>query len=143
MQGQETEAELVGEFVREYYARAVDLPTVVLLAAEIADAGLVAASLSARLERKVALRAPKRGPRRRLLDMATNNARESLEIEHRSRMGSRRRLRRALSQIGEALGLRRLPRRIECFDISHLQGAHVVGAMVVFEDGMPQKKPIP
>ncbi len=139
LQGQETEAELVGEFVREYYARAVDLPTVVLLAAEIADAGLVAASLSARLERKVALRAPKRGPRRRLLDMATNNARESLEIEHRSRMGSRRRLRRALSQIGEALGLRRLPRRIECFDISHLQGAHVVGAMVVFEDGMPQK----
>ncbi|MYB16047.1 MAG: excinuclease ABC subunit UvrC [Chloroflexi bacterium] len=139
LQGQETEAELAGEFVREYYARAVDLPAVVLLATDIAEPELVAASLSARLGRKVVVRVPQRGPRRRLLEMATNNAREALAIEHRSLMGSRRRLRRALDQIGEALGLRRLPRRIECFDISHLQGAHVVGAMVVFEDGMPQK----
>ena len=139
LQGQETEAELAGEFVREYYARAVDLPTVVLLATEIAEPELVAASLSARLGRKVVVRVPQRGPRRRLLQMATNNAREALAIEHRSLMGSRRRLRRALDQVGEALGLRRLPRRIECFDVSHLQGSHVVGAMVVFEDGMPRK----
>ena len=139
LQGQETEAEIAAEFVREYYARAVDLPTLVLLAADIGDAEMVAASLTARLGRKVALRVPRRGARRRLLEMATTNARESLAIEHRSLMGSRRRLRRALSQIGEALGMRRLPRRIECFDISHLQGAHVVGAMAVFEDGMPQK----
>lgn len=139
VQGQETEAEMAGEFVREYYARAVDLPTVVLVATEIAEPELVAASLSARLGRRVVVRVPQRGPRRRLLEMATNNANEALAIEHRSLMGSRRRLRRALDQIGEALGLRRLPRRIECFDISHLQGAHVVGAMVVFEDGLPQK----
>ena len=139
LQGQETEAELAGEFVREYYARAVDLPRLVLLAAEITDPELVSASLSTRLGRKVVVRVPRRGPRRRLLELATTNAREALAIEHRSLLGSRRRLRRALGQVGEALGLRRLPRRIECFDVSHLQGANVVAAMVVFEDGMPQK----
>ncbi len=137
--GAEEIGDIAGEFVREYYARAADLPALILLPAAIGEPGMVSAALSAKAQRKVSILVPKRGARRQLLEMATKNAEESLRIDQRARGNSRRRLRTALDQIGEALALRRLPRRIECFDVSHLQGTNVVAAMVVFVDGLPQK----
>ncbi len=137
--GADDPGEIASEFLREYYSRATDLPSLVLIPASFSAAPLVASWLSQRAGRRVELRFPQRGPRRDLLAMAVTNASAAMGIERRAMVGSKRRLHHALEQIGEALALRRLPRRIECFDVSHLQGSNVVASMVVFVDGQPAK----
>ena len=82
------------------------------------------------------MRRPQRGPKRRLVEMATRNAAETLHLERTVWLNSERKRRQALLEIGVALDLPRLPRRIECYDISHIQGSSAVGSLVVFEDGV-------
>ena len=88
---------------------------------------------------RVEVRAPSRGEKRRLQELATQNARLALESE--AVQTERKRLRRveALEELREALNLESLPLRIECYDISNIQGESVVGSMVVFQDAMPKK----
>ena len=80
-----------------------------------------------------------RGEKRRLQELATQNAQVALESD--ALQTERRRLRRveALEELREALNLESLPLRIECYDISNLQGESVVGSMVVFQDALPKK----
>lgn len=88
---------------------------------------------------KVLLRVPQRGDKRALLATVTENAKEAL-IRHRTRRaGDLTTRNRALEEIRDALGLAQAPLRLECYDISHLQGTEAVGSMVVFEDGLPRK----
>lgn len=89
---------------------------------------------------KVAIRVPKRGDRRQLLETVTHNAREEF-VRHRMRRASDHNTRsRALTELQDALQLPEAPLRIECYDMAHLQGTDYVGSMVVLEDGMPAKK---
>ena len=89
---------------------------------------------------KVAIRVPKRGDRRQLLETVTHNAREEF-ARHRMRRASDHNTRsRALTELQDALQLPEAPLRIECYDMAHLQGTDYVGSMVVLEDGMPAKK---
>ena len=85
------------------------------------------------------VRAPSRGEKRRLQELAAQNARLALESE--AEQSERKRLRRveALEELREALNLESLPLRIECYDISNIQGESVVGSMAVFQDAMPKK----
>jgi excinuclease ABC subunit C len=87
----------------------------------------------------VEVRAPSRGEKRRLQELAAQNARLALESE--AEQSERKRLRRveALEELREALNLESLPLRIECYDISNIQGESVVGSMAVFQDAMPKK----
>jgi excinuclease ABC subunit C len=85
------------------------------------------------------LRAPARGEKRRLQELASENARLALDSEARARETGRLRRIEALEELREALNLESLPLRIECFDISNLQEASPVASMVVFRDGMPLK----
>jgi excinuclease ABC subunit C len=95
--------------------------------------------LSARRGSRVRLRVPRRGDKKALLETVTRNAGESLAL-HKTRRASDLTTRsRALHEIQEALGLADAPLRIECYDVSNLQGTHVVAAMVVFEDGLARK----
>jgi excinuclease ABC subunit C len=95
--------------------------------------------LSARRGSRVSLRVPQRGDKRALLDTVTRNATESLVL-HKTRRASDLTTRsQALHEIQDALGLDTAPLRIECFDVSNLQGTHVVASMVVFEDGLARK----
>ncbi len=95
--------------------------------------------LFARRGGRVRLRVPQRGDKRALLDTVTKNAAESLAL-HKTRRASDLTTRsQALHEIQEALGLDTAPLRIECFDVSNLQGTHVVASMVVFEDGLARK----
>jgi excinuclease ABC subunit C len=95
--------------------------------------------LFARRGGRVNLRVPQRGDKRALLDTVTKNAAESLAL-HKTRRASDLTTRsQALHEIQEALGLDTAPLRIECFDVSNLQGTHVVASMVVFEDGLARK----
>ena len=103
------------------------------------DAEAVQDWLSARRGGRVALRVPQRGDKRALLETVTRNATESLAL-HKTRRASDLTTRgQALHEIQDALGLDTAPLRIECYDVSNLQGTHVVASMVVFEDGLARK----
>jgi excinuclease ABC subunit C len=95
--------------------------------------------LAARRGGRVNLRVPRRGDKKALLETVTRNAVESLAL-HKTRRASDLTTRsRALQEIQDALGLDQAPLRIECYDVSNLQGTHVVASMVVFEDGLARK----
>ena len=95
--------------------------------------------LTTRRGSRVRLRVPQRGDKRALLETVARNAAESLAV-HKTRRASDLTTRsRALHEIQEALGLADAPLRIECYDVSNLQGTHVVASMVVFEDGLARK----
>ncbi len=101
--------------------------------------GLYEDWLSSQRGSRVTLRVPQRGDKRALMETAQHNARESL-VRHRLKRGTDHNSRaRALNELAEHLGLDQPPLRIECYDMSHLQGSHYVGSMVVLEDGLPRR----
>ena len=103
------------------------------------DAPALADWLSGLRGSRVDLRVPQRGDKRTLMETVARNATQSLARHKVARAGDLTTRSQALQQIQDALGLDDAPLRIECFDISHVQGTQVVGSMVVFEDGLPRK----
>ena len=89
---------------------------------------------------KVTISVPQRGDKRSLLETVTINARDSFQRNRLKRYSDHNTRSRALSELQEYLQLTRAPLRIECFDMSHIQGTNYVGSMVVMEDGLPKKK---
>jgi excinuclease ABC subunit C len=87
----------------------------------------------------VDVRVPRRGEKRRLVELATENARVALERDATAAETRRRRRVEALETLRETLNLERLPERIECFDVSNIQGREIVASMAVFEDGEPRR----
>lgn len=125
-------------FLGEYYAAAPSVPPEVLVPAGAGDLEPLRELLSQRRGSRVAVRAPARGEKRRLVELAVENARLALASERAGQ--EERRLRRvaALEELREALNLESLPVRIECFDVSNLQDQAIVGSLTVFEDGRPK-----
>ena len=136
--GQDT-ATLLEAFAIEYYGSAPSVPPQLVVPPDAGDTSALEQFLSDRRGSHVEVRAPVRGEKRRLQELATENARLALESE--VVQAERKRLRRveALEELREALNLESLPLRIECYDISNIQGESVVGSMVVFQDAMPKK----
>lgn len=129
------EDELLSSFLQRYYGREIFIPDRILLPFLPEDAEVLADWLSEQRGKKVELLAPQRGTRRELVGLAGRNAEESFRER-----GSRREARQGvLEEIAERLHLSRLPRRIECFDISNVQGRFSVGSMAVLTDGEPDK----
>jgi excinuclease ABC subunit C len=119
--------------------RPAAIPREVLVPVLPPDAPAVEEWLAERRGGPVRLRVPLRGPKKALLETVARNAAESLAL-HKTRRASDLTTRsRALHEIQEALGLDEAPLRIECYDVSNLQGTHVVASMVVFEDGLARK----
>jgi excinuclease ABC subunit C len=115
------------------------IPRVVLVPAEVDDTPLYEEWLGSVRETKVQIRVPQRGDKRELQETVTRNAREEF-VRHRLRRAADHNSRaRALNELQEALGLPEAPLRIECYDMSHIQGTDYVGSMVVLEDGLPKK----
>ncbi|MFJ2782591.1 MULTISPECIES: excinuclease ABC subunit UvrC [unclassified Streptomyces] len=115
------------------------VPKEVLVPALPEDAAAVAAWLSGRRGSQVSLRVPQRGDKKDLMETVARNAQQGLVLHKTKRASDLTTRSRALEEIAEALDLASAPLRIECFDISHLQGEDVVASMVVFEDGLPRK----
>jgi excinuclease ABC subunit C len=138
VEGQDT-ASLLEAFCVEYYGSAPSVPPQIIIPPGSGDLSALAEFLSARRGSRVEVRAPARGEKRRLQELAAQNARVALESE--AAQVERRRLRRvaALEELRECLNLESLPLRIECYDISNIQSAAPVGAMVVFQDAAPKK----
>ncbi|MFJ8583171.1 excinuclease ABC subunit UvrC [Streptomyces sp. NPDC093595] len=115
------------------------VPKEVLVPALPEDLDAVTQWLSGRRGSQVSLRIPQRGDKKALMETVGRNAQQALVLHKTKRASDLTTRSRALEEIAEALGLDTAPLRIECFDISHLQGEDVVASMVVFEDGLPRK----
>jgi excinuclease ABC subunit C len=126
-------------FAVEYYGSAPSIPPQLVVPRDAGDLSALEQFLTERRGSKVEVRAAERGEKRRLQELATENARVALSSE--AVATEQRRLRRveALEELREVLNLESLPLRIECFDISNIQGQEVVGSMVVFQDAQPKK----
>jgi len=123
--------------IQQYYADAQRyVPREVLVPVEIPDRGLLEEWLSARRGTQVRIRIPQRGEKVRLLEMVVRNARLAFDLEWRHPRTQSEEILRGLQDL---LQLEVEPRRIECFDISNIQGSDVVASMVVFEDGLSKK----
>lgn len=133
-----TAAELVGIVLRQIYGGEVP-PRLVALPELPVDPEVWTAWLSGRRGSKVELRVPMRGAKRRLLETARANAREEFARHRMKRASDHNARAKALRSLQEHLGLKTAPLRIECYDISTIQGTDTVGSMVVFEDGLPKK----
>jgi excinuclease ABC subunit C len=133
------DAEILTAFVKQYYYEATFIPDEVLLPLKPDDEEAISMWLREKKGRKVSIRVPQRGDKKHLQGMATDNAKLSLE-EAKTRVMQEAALKdAALLELMEALELPGLPRRIEAFDISTIQGTDAVGSMVVFERGRPDK----
>ncbi|MFF8834507.1 excinuclease ABC subunit UvrC [Streptomyces sp. NPDC015130] len=115
------------------------VPKEVLVPALPEDAEAVTAWLAGRRGSNVSLRIPQRGDKKDLMETVARNAQQALVLHKTKRASDLTTRSRALEEIAEALDLDSAPLRIECFDVSHLQGEDVVASMVVFEDGLPRK----
>ena len=131
--------EVLESFCIEYYGAAASLPPQILVPRGLGDLATLESFLSNVRGSRVELRAPERGEKRRLQELAQQNAELALSSE--TLIAETKRLRRveALEELREVLNLESLPIRIECFDISNIQGREIVGSMVVFEDGVAKK----
>jgi excinuclease ABC subunit C len=136
--GEMEETEVINGFVGQFYGDATTYPKEILVPADIADAGTLGDWLSQRRGSRVRVMVPQRGRGRQLLEMARRNGEEALRQATIKKDYDSERTEKILADLQDALGMDRLPRRIECYDISNLMGTDPVGSMVVFEDGRPK-----
>ncbi len=140
----ESDDALIQSFVSRYYlgrgrTGTTDLPREILLPVDFEDRALVGEILTLEAGRRVAARVPQRGEKRRLVELAAENARQALEDRVVQLEDTVDRADRTLYDLQDRLGLKVVPRLILCFDVSHLQGAETVASAVVFENGEPKK----
>ncbi|QOC91177.1 excinuclease ABC subunit UvrC [Micromonospora craniellae] len=137
-----TTGDLVHHFCTQVYGGEqgeTDVPRELLVPELPADAEALADWLSNHRGGRVTLRVPQRGDKRTLMETVERNAKDALARHKLKRAGDLTTRGKALDEISDALGMRTAPLRIECYDISQIQGTDVVASMVVFEDGLPRK----
>ena len=128
-----TENETLSEFIKQYYINKMDLPSKIMLPQEIDDIELIENLLSSKAGRKVEFKIPQKGEKLRFIEMANNNAKITLENKTKEKED-------IVMQLKETLKLKKLPRKIECFDISNIAGEYMVAGMCVAKDGIINKK---
>jgi excinuclease ABC subunit C len=134
------DAEVVGEFIKQFYDQTPTVPQQVLLPHQVEEAKIIRKWLNTRRGgEKVKISIPRRGQKRELVEMATENATATLESLQAQWCADEHRQTQALAELHEHLDLPRAPKRIECYDISTIQGTATVASMVVFEQGVAEK----
>src|SRR5262245_77700 len=128
--------EFLSALLKQVYIDQQYVPRDILVPVDFEDSAALEELLSKKRGRKVEILAPQRGEKRSLIDLAAQNAKQSFDQRFRIMNPSAKATQEALQ---DALGLPEVPRRIECFDISHIQGAETVASMVVWEDGKMNK----
>lgn len=136
-----TDTEVMEQFVKQFYTKAANVPDQVMLPEEIEEAKIIGQWLrSRRGGEKVELFVPREGQPQELVQMAAENATETLSALRAQWQADTHKQEQALGELQQALKLSEPPNRIECYDISNTQGTATVGSMVVFEQGVPSKK---
>ena len=122
-----TENETLSEFIKQYYINKVDLPNKIMIPETIEDIELIEKLLSNKVDRKIEFKIPQKGEKLRLVEMANNNAKITLDNRTKEKED-------ILLKLKEVLNLKRIPRKIECFDISNIAGEYMVAGMCVAKD---------
>ena len=124
--------EILSSFIKQYYLDRPILPNKIMLREEIEDKEKVEQLFTEKAGRKVELKTPQKGEKLRLVEMAENNAKVTLENKEKDKLET-------LTELKEVLKLDKLPRKLECFDISNLSGTNMVAGMSVMQDGVIKK----
>ncbi len=136
-----SDSNVLEEFIKQFYDQTPNVPEQVLLPQEVEEAHIIRQWLSQkRGDDCLEILVPRQGQQQELVQMATENAAETLASLKAQWEADRHRQTQALAELQEAFGMTEPPNRIECYDISNTQGTAAVGSMVVFERGTPQKK---
>lgn len=136
---EEDDAAVLTAFIKQYYNQAVFVPREILLPFSLPEQELLVSWLTQRKDAKVSLECPQRGTKRDIVKMAEGNAAKYLDDEAARLREANARTLGAVEELGRYLQLSKSPMRMECFDISHIQGSETVASMVVFEGGIPKK----
>lgn len=128
----EKDSEILSSFIKQYYVGNPILPHKIMIKENIEDKEIIEKSLTEQAGRKVEIKAPQKGEKLRLVEMAENNAKITLENKEKDKTT-------ILTELKEALSLESMPRKIECFDISNISGTNVVAGMCVMQDGVIKK----
>lgn len=134
------EGEVLSAFLQQYYERAADLPREILIPKPIENQAVLEDWLYSMSGHRIKILVPSRGKSRKILDLAHDNAMsfaKQSQLRWQSDRGEN--IENALENLKSQLNLSKLPKRIECYDISHLGGEDTVGSMVVFENGIAKK----
>ncbi|MCL5958764.1 MAG: excinuclease ABC subunit UvrC [Chloroflexi bacterium] len=129
---------ILSSFVMQFYDAAAYVPPRILLQNDIEEAAVIQSWLATKRGEKVAIQVPRKGEKRRLIDLVAENAAEVLEQMRARWLADEMKTGGAVLELAENLKLAGPPRRIECYDISNIRGTSAVGAMVVFESGQPK-----
>ena len=130
---------ILGSFVKQFYDEAAYVPPQIVLPDELDERLVVESWLRQKRGHRVALRVPRRGEQKALVEMASRNAAETLAHLRAQWQADEAKWAAALAELQQALGLPEPPTRMECYDISNIQGASATGSMVVFVKGIPRK----
>ncbi|MGE5596876.1 MAG: excinuclease ABC subunit UvrC, partial [Hyphomicrobiales bacterium] len=133
----ESDGAVLGSFLQQYYEGAQYIPKLVAVPVQPEDRGSIEEMLTAKREAQVEIRVPERGEKRNMVQLANENAREALDLSRVKWLADKTKTEQALEQLREELSLPEIPRRIECYDNSNIQGSSPVSSMVVFVDGKP------
>ena len=131
---------IMSSFIKQFYDEAAYVPPEILMQSRVDEWLVIEEWLRSKRGTKVALRVPRRGPKRDLVAMAAENAAETLSNLRAQWEREETRYTAALGELQAALGLPEPPARIECYDISNIQGVSATGSMVVFAKGLPRKQ---
>lgn len=136
--GSEKPEEIMTSFVKQLYNSASLIPQQIVLQHPVVDKEVIKEWLKSKRQGKVSLVTPKKGGKKELLEIVAQNAREYLEQSQIRSMARPQAIAASLEEIKMVLGLKKIPSRIEAYDISDIQGKSAVGSMVVFEAGLPK-----
>ena len=131
---------VITQFLKQFYETATVIPPTILVDSEPLEKSLIQSWLSEKRGKKVSISVPMRGHKRKILEVASNNAQQGLTQHKVKWVTDSDAIYKATEDLQEYLGLPEFPGRIECYDVSHIQGTNTVGSMVVFESGIARPK---
>ena len=134
-----TKQEIILSFLKQFYSSSTFIPKEILIEEQAEDLKILEEWLSGKRGNKVTIRVPQRGVKRQLLEMVKKNAIIAMEQNMTIKQLEKENIENTLKELAELLDLEEIPKRIECFDISNIQGVESVGSMVVFEEGKPKR----
>ncbi len=136
---EEVDAEIMSSFLKQFYDQTTNIPPEILLPHDVDELLIIRDWLKSKRGAEVTIKVPRRGKRKKLLEMASQNAAETLAHLRARWAVDESKQTEGLAELQQTLDLPEPPLRIECYDISTLQGTNTVGSMVVFVKGIPRK----
>jgi excinuclease ABC subunit C len=134
------QGEVMSGFIKQFYNGDTYVPKEVIIQHEVEDADIIERWLSEKRDGKVTLTVPQKGEKHKLIEMVGKNAEDTIQLLMEKYKQDEQKTMGAIKELSDYIGLQKPPKRIEAFDISHLQGVENVGSMIVFENGKPKNR---